>query len=62
MAQRKDGVWDVVDGLQRISTILSFLGKLKDEEGKVKEPLVLQKLNICPLLKIKFGKIQLIVI
>jgi len=24
VAQRKDGIWDVVDGLQRISTILSW--------------------------------------
>ncbi|MDC5109169.1 DUF262 domain-containing protein [Acinetobacter baumannii] len=53
VAQRKDGVWDVVDGLQRISTILSFLGKLKDEEGKVKEPLVLQKTKYLPALENK---------
>jgi hypothetical protein len=31
VAQREDGVWDVVDGLQRLSTILSFVGELKDE-------------------------------
>lgn len=39
VAQRKDGVWDVVDGLQRISTILSFVGKLKDENDQVLPPL-----------------------
>ncbi len=32
VAQRRDGVWDVVDGLQRISTILSFMGKLKTKK------------------------------
>lgn len=31
--QRMDGVWDVIDGLQRISTILEFQGLLKDEAG-----------------------------
>jgi uncharacterized protein with ParB-like and HNH nuclease domain len=31
VAQRDDGVWDLVDGLQRLSTILSFMGELKDE-------------------------------
>lgn len=50
VAQRKDGVWDVVDGLQRISTILSFLGKLKDEKGVLTEPLRLQKTKYLPAL------------
>lgn len=53
VAQRQDGVWDVVDGLQRISTILSFLGKLKDEDGKVKKPLVLQATKYLPALQDK---------
>lgn len=53
VAQRKDGIWDVVDGLQRISTILSFLGKLKDEEGKLKKPLTLQKTKYLPALENK---------
>ena len=29
VSQRKDGVWDVVDGLQRLSTIFEFIGILK---------------------------------
>jgi len=46
--QRKDGKWEVVDGLQRISTILQFVGilELKDNEtGEIKkyEPLKLTK-------------------
>src|SRR5438093_6944280 len=32
VAQRTDGVWDVVDGVQRLSTILQFIGELKDEK------------------------------
>lgn len=34
VSQRSDGVLDVVDGLQRISTILHFMGELKDETGE----------------------------
>ncbi|WP_288529824.1 DUF262 domain-containing protein [uncultured Secundilactobacillus sp.] len=40
VAQDSDGKWDVIDGLQRISTILEFIGVLKDEKpiklGKAK--------------------------
>jgi hypothetical protein len=31
VAQREDGVWEVVDGLQRLSTILQFMGELRNE-------------------------------
>ncbi|MCL3818357.1 GmrSD restriction endonuclease domain-containing protein [Aeromicrobium wangtongii] len=31
--QRRDGVWDVIDGLQRLSTIYEFLGLLRGEDG-----------------------------
>lgn len=33
VAQREDGVWDVVDGVQRLSTILQFVGVLRNSEG-----------------------------
>jgi len=33
VSQREDGVWDVVDGLQRLSTIFEFMGILRDENG-----------------------------
>lgn len=32
VSQRKDGVWDVVDGQQRLSTILEFVGVLKNQD------------------------------
>lgn len=32
VAETKDGVWELVDGLQRLSTVLSFFGKLKVKE------------------------------
>lgn len=40
--QRKDGVWEVVDGLQRISTVLEFRGVLKKND-ELRPPLKLEK-------------------
>lgn len=46
-----DSVWDVVDGLQRLSTIFEFLGILKDEDGKALPPLVLERTKYLPSLQ-----------
>jgi hypothetical protein len=51
VAQRDDGVWDVIDGLQRLSTIYQFLGKLKDEKGALIPPIILQETNYLPSLE-----------
>lgn len=50
VSQRKDGVWDVIDGLQRLSTIFQLLGVLKDTNGKQVEPLRLSKTKYLDLL------------
>lgn len=50
VAQRPDGVWDVVDGLQRLSTLFEFAGILKDEEGHLLPPLTLEKTKYLPSL------------
>ncbi|MDJ0619609.1 MAG: DUF262 domain-containing protein [Calothrix sp. MO_192.B10] len=50
VSQRKDGIWDVVDGLQRLSTIYQFVGILKDDEGKLIPPLTLQITEYLPSL------------
>lgn len=50
VAQRADGVWDVIDGLQRLSTIFEFMGILKNEKGIVKPPLKLLKTAYLPSL------------
>lgn len=42
VSQREDGVWDLVDGLQRIATILSFVGIYKNENKESLHPLVLK--------------------
>lgn len=51
VSQRKDGVWDVVDGLQRLATIFQFVGILKDEDGRVMPPLQLSGTAYLPALK-----------
>jgi len=51
VSQRSDGVWDVVDGLQRLSTIFQFVGILGDENGGVVEPLILDGTKYLPALK-----------
>ena len=40
----KNGTWEIVDGVQRISTLLWFFGKLNDE--KHSSPLILSNLEI----------------
>lgn len=44
--QREDGIWELVDGLQRVSTLLQFMGKLPD-----REPLKLQGTKYLPSLE-----------
>lgn len=39
--QREDGIWDIIDGLQRLSAIFQVMGILKDEKGEVLPPLTL---------------------
>jgi len=53
VAQRTDGIWDVVDGLQRLSTIFEFIGILKDHKGKNVPPLELEKTSLLPSLEKK---------
>lgn len=48
VSQRDDGVWEVVDGLQRLSTILEFTGELKDETGARRRPSVLVGTDYLP--------------
>lgn len=35
VAENEDGVWEVIDGLQRVSTFLSFFGELKQDLTKL---------------------------
>lgn len=51
VAQRENGVWDLVDGLQRISTILTFMGELKTENEEIENSLSLSATEYLPLLE-----------
>lgn len=51
VSQREDGIWDVIDGLQRLSTIFQFMGILKDEKGALVSPLTLKKTKYLPSLE-----------
>ena len=50
VSQRSDGVWEVVDGLQRLSTLFEFMGKLRGENGTTREPLCLTQAKYLPAL------------
>ena len=51
VATRKDGVWDIVDGVQRLSTIFQFAGILKGENNELLPPLVLEPTKFLPSLE-----------
>ena len=51
VSQRNDGIWDVVDGLQRLSTIYQFMGILKDENSCNIDPLILTGTKYLPSLE-----------
>lgn len=56
VVQRADGVWDVIDGLQRLSTILELMGELRGEDGQKLPPLTLEKTKHLPSLEGKRWK------
>jgi len=51
VVQRDDGVWDVIDGLQRLSTILLFVGGLRAETDEGVVPLALHGTHYLPSLE-----------
>lgn len=48
VSQRDDGVWDVIDGVQRLSTVLEFVGIYRDFNGNVMEPSTLVATEYLP--------------
>lgn len=51
VSQRADGVWDVIDGVQRLSTVLEFVGEYRDENGNKMPPSILKKTEYLPALE-----------
>ncbi len=54
--QREDGVWDIIDGVQRLSTIFEFVGILEDETGEKYAPLRLTGTDYLPSLEGKMWR------
>lgn len=54
VSQREDGTWDVIDGVQRLSTIFEFVGVFRDENNILLPPLKLQETDYLPSLKDKY--------
>ena len=46
--QRTSGNWELIDGLQRVSTILQFVGELKTKQGETAPQLNLTKTRYLP--------------
>ncbi|MBR1265936.1 DUF262 domain-containing protein [Bradyrhizobium sp. AUGA SZCCT0222] len=51
VAQTETGKWELVDGLQRVSTILQLQGELLDENSKPHDKLVLEGTTYLPALE-----------
>ncbi len=54
VSQREDGVWDLIDGLQRLSTILEFAGLLRDADNNLKPAPSLSGTDYLPSLEGKY--------
>ena len=48
VSERTNGKWDVIDGLQRLSTVLELMGELKDDQDQLIEPLQLTRTHYLP--------------
>jgi hypothetical protein len=49
--ESSSGKWELVDGLQRVSTLLELQGLLRDSDGTVRPPLVLRATKFLPHLE-----------
>lgn len=54
--QNEDGKWELVDGLQRLSTIFEFTGLLKKPDGDKYTPSILKGTKLLPSLNDKHWK------
>jgi hypothetical protein len=48
--EKNDGTWELIDGLQRLSTILEFMGKLRSPSGDLAVPSILEATRYLPSL------------
>lgn len=48
--EKENGSWELIDGLQRLSTILEFMGKLRGPNGGLEPPSILEATKYLPSL------------
>ena len=48
--EKEDRKWELIDGLQKISTILEFMGRLRDPDGGLQPPSILEATKYLPSL------------
>jgi uncharacterized protein DUF262 len=48
--EKENGNWELIDGLQRVSTILEFMGKLRNPDGGLEPPSILEATKYLPSL------------
>lgn len=48
--EKEDGLWELIDGLQRVSTILEFMGRLQAPDGGMQAPSILEATKYLPSL------------
>jgi hypothetical protein len=48
--EKADGKWELIDGLQRVSTILEFMGVLRESDGGLASPSTLEATRYLPSL------------
>jgi hypothetical protein len=48
--EKENGSWELIDGLQRVSTILEFMGKLRSPNGGLEPPSILEATKYLPSL------------
>ncbi|WP_443113528.1 DUF262 domain-containing protein [Herbaspirillum seropedicae] len=49
--ETENGDWELIDGLQRLSTLLEFMGKLRQPDGTMAPPSVLEATKYLPSLR-----------
>lgn len=49
--ERESAKWELIDGLQRLSTILEFMGLLREPEGDIRPPSYLEATKYLPSLR-----------
>jgi len=49
--EKESGSWELIDGLQRTSTVLEFMGKLRDPDGSIAPPSILEGTKYLPSLR-----------